>query len=347
MKRIVVLCLSIVIVLAAFVGCDWEENNENLSNNKENSDKPQTQEELIDIIDRLAYARPTLDEFKQMYPDYRIVDESIDGSYSYIHISTPEMPEVVFGFERYFGKNFYSQIYLTTITAGADLLLPEYLGMSIEDILGKEGESAFYKSVSEHVSYGDVYIFRESFCYHIQGYVHPNKLYENGIHIKLYNDSFFSQIEEKPLGIEKNAESLSETLKSLTESRCTLEQFKTIFNDWSVLYKKENSIVITSDSLPGIQLEFITIVDNLKNQKTVLSCITASAQLLMPEYIGMDRYEMREAGLEMPRNKEFDYHILFLYEENYCLCTNPDTERLENDSAVYIIPYTDSWIRPW
>ncbi len=342
MKKILIFVLIITATICSFVACDYEKNNKNMSNNE---DKPQ--EELIDIMDRLASTRPTLDEFKQMYPDYRIVGESIDGSYSYIHISTPDMPEVLFVFERYFGKNFYSQIYLTTICAGADLLLPEYLGMSIEDILEKEGESALYKSLSEQVSYGDVYIFRENFCYYIQGYVHPNELYENGIHIKLYNDSFFSQIEEKPLGIEKNAESLSEILKSLAESRCTLEQFKTIFNDWSVLYEKEGSIVITSDSLPGIQLDFITIVDNLKNQKTVLSCITASAQLLMPEYIGMDRYEMREAGLEMPRNKEFDYHILFLYEENYCLCTNPDTERLENDSAVYIIPYTDSWIRPW
>lgn len=343
MKKALVFILILAMTICCFVACDFEECNENMSNNED-----KLQEDFINIIEKIAASRPTLDEFKQMYPHSRTVKESIDGSYSYIVISTPDIPDVLFSFERYFGENGFSKIYLTSINASAALLLPEYVNMSIEDILKNEGEHAWYDKIEhESISYGDVYIYRDNFCYYIQGYVHPYKLGTDGIHIKLYDDSFFSPIEESTQKIDKNKISLSEMLTSLASGRCTLEKFKTTFDDWYIVDEKENSLVISSDSLPGIQLEFITIVDNLKNQKTVLSYITSSAELMMPEYIGMDRYEMREAGLEMPRNNEFDYKILFLYEENYCLCTNPNTEYLENNSTVYVVPYTDSWIRPW
>lgn len=357
MKKCVLMCLVLSLFLSVLVGCCFskESSIDNTESNKETFDyvangNIETEKNFKEILEQIAAMRPTLDEFKQMYPDCRTLRESIDGSYSYIDISTSQMPDILFSFERYFGKNGYSQIYLTSINVNASLVLPEYINMSIEDILENEGELAFYQEIrNDDITYGDVYIYREDFYYYIQGYVHPNKLGEDGVYIKLYNDSLFSPIENKFLDIETetNIDSVHQLLKNLSVNKCTLDQFKTIFNDCHIVNENESSITIVCDSLKEIEFEFRILTDDLNKAKTVLSYIKARANIIMTDYVGLERYELVKAGMEMPRNNDFDYHYLFLYEEEYCICINLYTDVLENDTAVYIIPYTDSWIRPW
>ena len=204
MKRILALCLVSVFLITALVGCAFPNEN-----NEANDDIAKSERNLIDVLEDIAVMRPSLDEFKQIYPDCRVLREDIDGSYSNIIISTSKMPNVLFSFERYFGKNGYSGIYLSSINASASLILPEYVNMSIADILQNEGELAFYKEIQNtDVTYGDVYIYRENFYYYIQGYAHPYKLGEDGMYIKLYDDSLFSPIENKFSDIETNANSI-------------------------------------------------------------------------------------------------------------------------------------------
>lgn len=357
MKRFIAICAVCAILLSVLSGCDNEANqNESLlESNFENesayvnkTDEEEFKESITDIIRRIAATRPTLSEFKQTFSNCRTVRESIDGSYFYIDISTPELPGVLFSFERVFGKNGYSQIYLTSINAGADILLPEYLNVNIDDILENEGKYAFYDEISEgDIIYGDVYIYRKEFYYYIQGYVHLNTLSKGGIYLKLYNDDFFSPIEQNDLDIDKNTEPLSEMLAKLVKNRCTLEQFKTNFDDWRVVKEDNDSIVIVCDSIKDIEFKFSTFTDSIGNCKRMLAQVSAPAELLMPLYIGLNGFELREQGLELPKSNAYYSRSLYLYKKEYCLCVNLYTDTLESKTTVYMMPYTDSWVSPW
>ena len=334
------------------VSIKWRLNNVSDIDNQgtiappENTEEETTsisKEQLAEEIENIAKSCPTLDEFKAAYPDCRTVSESPDGTYDYVSVTSKSFPNATFMFERHFGENGYSKITLSSISAHASLLLPEYLNLKFTDIAELESELAKIEEYDE--GYSDLYIYREDFYYYISGCVHTSTLGADGIQIKMYNDKFLSPIKEEQ-SINKNLET-TELLKFLAKERCTYEEFQKAFTNLTVISEDESYITVCDNSLPNIEFNFCILKDSGDKTQTVLNYICTTAEVILPDFVEMEAFDLRKMGMEIANSSKYNYRTLFYYENDCSFALKLESDMLEGDTTVYVIPYTDFWVRPW
>ena len=95
-----------------------------------------------EVLEELAATRCTLDGFKQKFSNYRFISDNND----YCVLKTDSFTNTYFGFKRISGENGFSKFVLESISAPANVLLPELLELSFEEIedKGRMGEALAY-----------------------------------------------------------------------------------------------------------------------------------------------------------------------------------------------------------
>ena len=321
------------------------ENQETITPPKDTEEETSSisKADLAKEIELIATSCPTLDEFKAAYPDCRAVSESPDGTYNYVSVTVKSLPNATFTFERHFGENGYSKITLSSISAPASLLLPEYVNLKFADIREIESELAMIEEYGE--GHSDLYVYRESFYYYISGLTHASVLGSYDIQIKTYNDSFISPI-KKDLSISKSIEA-ADLVKLLAKERCTYEQLQKAFPNLTVVSEDESSITVCSDTLPNIEFVFCILSDNYGKTKTVLNYIRTTAEVALPDYIGIDALDLCKMGMETADSSKYNDRTLFFYDSHCSFAFKLESDVLLSNTTVYVIPYTDSCVRPW
>lgn len=155
---------------------------------------PQTKAKRAEL-EALIADKPTLDEFKEMYPTAVCKEnETTYGMYVYVTLPDDETAEFTF---RRAPKNSEGReedltkpLRLWKITAKSDILLPEYIGMTYPEMIENELVKVEY---DDAVGAGRItlfYIYRRNFYYDINYYFHGIYLQSNkNISINAYDDT--------------------------------------------------------------------------------------------------------------------------------------------------------------
>ena len=334
------------------ISIKWRLNNISDISNEDTTTPPKDteeettapiEEEIAKEIENIANSHPTLDEFKAAYPNFRTVSESLDGTYDYVSLTAKELPDATFTFKRHFGENGYSKITLSYISVPAYILLPQYLDMKFSDIVALEGDLATLTEYDDGTT--NLYIYRENFYYNISGQVHASTLGTYEIQIKTYNDMFLSPI-KKEVSINKNLET-TDLLEFLSKERCSYEEFQKAFTNLTVISKDESSITVRANSLPNIEFNFCILKDSRGKTQIVLNYIRTTAEVIFPNFVGVEVFDLRAVGMETADASKYNDRTLFYYDNNCSFVLKLESDVLLNNTTVYIIPYTDSWVRPW
>ncbi len=350
MKKIILILLCLV-MLCGVVSCD---NSSDIALNK-NGDKV-IQEETDDIsgdnisvraiLERLATARCSLDDFKQKFPDYRFVNDNIYGCV----LKVKSLPNTYFSFKKLNGENGFSKYILESISAPADILLPEFLNLSFNEIESKF-EDSFTSSTLDFVDVptSNLYLYKETYFYEIRASIHGEKLTREAVFIYPYSDTYLP-IETIDVSMQINLSNIDENLlQDLVSKRISLDDFSELFTQ-NHLRTAGNCIFISVDEFHGVEFCFKSLVDSIHGRSVyVLHSVIGDASVLLPKYVGQDFFYLnQETGIF-----EFIHNSLDIvsYEENCSYKINYDDwkeyNKLESNIKVTLLSYTDTWVRPW
>ena len=105
--------------------------------------------------------------------------------------------------------------------------------------------------------------------------------------------------------------------------------------------------LLVDDTLPNIEFVFCILSDNYGKTKTVLNYIRTTAEVALPDYIGIDALDLCKMGMETADSSKYNDRTLFFYDSHCSFAFKLESDVLLSNTTVYVIPYTDSWVRPW
>lgn len=143
---------------------------------------------IVEKLNKILQKKYTWTIFSAIYPQHEITAQSTLS----MNVIVPEFENVVFVFSGALTSNI-SEYKMVSVNAGGDILLPEYLNKTFDEIISKESECANYvlsDDLMQHLyKYEDIYIYRDNFYYYIRGFRHLNKLTSDHIAMFLYDET--------------------------------------------------------------------------------------------------------------------------------------------------------------
>ena len=173
----------------------------NVPTDKSNPSQSVTDYESMRVqLENILAGNYTWEEFWRQYPNCRKEHEFVNGEYSYFRVVCEEFPETFFCFSLVVGENGFSKMQLTAISARLDILLPDYVGCSFDDIIATEGNRTgfTYADALYQERYGYRYdtlrIYRDDFFYETTKY-NPHSPYSaskasSDHFVRAYHDTY-------------------------------------------------------------------------------------------------------------------------------------------------------------
>ena len=356
MKKIIIVLICCG-MLTATVSCnknvdiDFHKNEDEFTQ-KEIEDidtsTKQNKETISDreILERLAAERCTLDDFKQKFPDYRFVNDNIYGCV----LKTKSLPNTYFSFQRLNGENGFSKYILESISAPADVLLPEFLNLSFDEI-EKNVEHSFMTTTLDVVCAptSDLYVYKDNYFYEIRAHIHGEELTNEAVFIYPYSDQYLP-LEEVDFSVYMKPGDDSKTvLQNLVKERISIEAFNKLFTQ-NFMQTDEDYIFVSVDEFSNTKFCFKRLTDILHERSVyVLYSVIGNASLLLPEYVGQSFYSLNQStGIFEFVSNSLDivsYRDDFLYK--ICYDDIKENTILKENTPVILQPYNDTWVRPW
>ena len=364
-KRILAMLLSMLMLISA-TACnivkedeidESERNAGNVPTNQNNQSQPVTEDESMRVqLENILASNYTWEEFRCQYPDCRKVDEYVDGKYTDFRVVCEEFPETFFCFSLVVGENGFSKMQLDAISAKLEILLPAYVGCSFDDIIAIEGDRVGFTYADElhqeryGYRYDTLHIYRNDFFYETTSYLQQGNILQGyRIIMRRYSDDNLCPWDKDlDLTIDPNA-TLAENIEKIVATRCSLETFQRNYPNVEILVETEVSVTVTIPALPQVKFVFEKAVDAwIKFERTVLEKAVIDASVIFPENVGMKRWELVEGGFEKENSNIQDKDYLFLYKEAVLYIVDFNmTEELQSNTAIYVYPYSEQWVRPW
>ena len=302
-----------------------------------------------EILENLAAVRCTLDYFKQKFPNYRMVSDNVD----YCTLKTNSLQNTYFYFQRLNGENGFSKYILQSISAPADILLPEFLNLSFEEITNKVEHS--FRSPRLDIAANatsNLYIYKESFFYEVRGSVHGDQLTTEYVFIYPYSEGYLpiESIDSlTQINYKKFQQSYKDTLEDIICGKYSLEEFNKAFTQTNIR-TNEKYVFASFYEFLNVEFCFKLLTDSIHGREDyILYSVTANASILLPDYVGQDFFYLNQKT----RIFEFIPNSLDIvsYEENYSYKISYDDfkgyTKLKGNMPVTLLLYTDTWIRPW
>lgn len=313
-------------------------------------------------LENILASNYTWEEFRCQYPNCRKADEFINGEYSYFRVVCEEFPETFFVFDLVIGENGFSEIQLEAISAKLEVVLPEYVNMSFDDIIATEGDSVGFTYADELYEekygfrYDRLHIYRNDFFYETTAHLQQGDvLKEHMIVMRRYSGKNLRPCNlEADLSIDPNA-TWTESIENLVVTQCSLETFQKNYPDTEILEETETSVTVTTPVFPQVKFVFQKAVDVwIGFERTILETAVIDASALFPEYVGADDSTLLANGFELENRVMRDKHYMFFYKESTLYVVdlgmtsgNTPIHEIRSDTAIYVYPYSEQWIRPW
>ena len=311
-------------------------------------------------LENILASNYTWEEFRYQYPNCRKTDEFINGEYSYFRVVCEEFPETFFIFELVIGENGFSKIQLNAISARLEVVLPEYVNMSFDDIIATEGDHAGFtyadEVYQERYRYDTLHIYRDDFFYETTSYLQQGDILQE---YKIVMRRYYGK-NLRPCNLEADISNdpnvtWTESIESLVVTRCSLETFQKSYPDTEIFEETETSVTVTTTNFPQVKFVFQKAVDVwIGFERTILETAVIDASALFPEYVGADDSTLLANGFERENRVIRDKHYMFFYKEStlYVMdlgmtSENVPIREIRSDTAIYVYPYSEQWVRPW
>ncbi len=190
-KRILSMLLTAALLAAPLTACDTEDDKIDTQNTEATASGANTatkENSTVEALNAILQNEYTLQDFSALYPQYEIDAQSNMS----INIIVPEFENVVYVFSGSLTDDI-SEYKMVSVNSGGDILLPEYLNKTFDEILSVEGTHASSvpsDDIVQHLyKYEFVYIYRENFYYYIRGFIHGNKLTSENIAMLRYDET--------------------------------------------------------------------------------------------------------------------------------------------------------------
>ena len=345
MKKAILILLCCAMLVGA-VSCGNHDYKKIVENDEELDNRVLSNRE---ILENLAVVRCTLDYFKQKFPDCRMVSDDVD----YCILKTGSLPNTYFYFQRLKGENGFSKYILESISAPADILLPEFLNLSFEEIANKV-EYSFRPSELdiESAQTSNLYIYKDNFFYEIRASIHGETLTDAPVFIYPYSERYLP-IESidflTPIKPNNVQPPYKDTLEDIVSKKIKLEEFNKSFTQTNIRIDGKY-VFISVDEFLNVEFCFKQLTDP-KHGRTeyILYSVTGNASILLPEYVGQEFFYLNQkTGIFEFIPNSLD---IVSYEEDCSYKISFDDWKeyanLEGNIRVTLLPYTDTWVRPW
>lgn len=181
----------------------WKSEGQ-ISGGKNNTgDNELLSKELSDIL----HKEYKLNEFAAFYPRHEVTRQSPVK----VNVTVPEFADVVFTFSGN-ADNDFSTYKMMSVSANGNVLLPEYVGKTFNEIVFLEKQNIRYTLASQETSplykYEHIYIYRDDFCYFISGLEKGGMLTSKRISIFQYDENH-----KRPTHLDKNHVSIPSELQ--------------------------------------------------------------------------------------------------------------------------------------
>lgn len=299
-----------------------------------------------EVLEELAATRCTLDGFKQKFSNYRFISDNND----YCVLKTDSFTNTYFGFKRISGENGFSKFVLESISAPADVLLPEFLDLSFEEIEDKFEHSFKTPQFDDKTSVtSNLYLYKENFFYEIRRFIHGEKLTEEAVFIYPYSETYLPMQCVNFSALTKPSDTYKDILETIVSKRISLEEFNKVFTQNDIRIDGKY-VFVSVDEFLNVEFCFKQFTDSIHGRSEYLIySVTGKASILLPKYVGQNFFYLnQETGIF-----EFIHNSLDIvsYEENCSYKIYYDNlkgyNKLEDNIEVTLLPYTDTWVRPW
>ena len=240
--------------------------------------------------------------------------------------------------------------------------MPEYVNTSFDDIIATECDSVGFTYADEFYQersgfrYDRLHIYRNDFFYETTAHLQQgNVLKEYMIVMRRYSSKNLRPCNlDADLSIDPNA-TWTERVENLVVTQCSLETFQKSYPDTEILEETENSVTVTTTDFPQVKFVFQKAVDVwIGFERTILETAVIDASALFPEDVGADDSTLLANGFESENRGIQDKHYMFFYKESTLYVVdlgmtsgNTPIHEICSDTAIYVYPYLEQWIRPW